>query len=119
MTAMERFSTYWQDTVNFLLGVGLFFSPWLFGYESVQNAAWNAHIVGVIIAVMALITLFAFQSWEEWVSGVLGLWLIISPWLMGFGSVIAPAMTHVLIGLAVVVLAIWSATEHGSGHLTT
>ena len=48
---------------------------------------------------------------------MLGAWLVISPWLIGFNAVALPFATHVLIGIAVFVLAIWSASEHHTGHL--
>ena len=86
MTTTERFFAYWQDSLNFLLGVVLFFSPWLFGFGAEQAAALNAHVVGAIIAATALLALFAFKTWEEWVSGVLGAWLVISPWILGFSA---------------------------------
>jgi hypothetical protein len=117
MTTTERFFAYWQDSLNFLLGVLLLFSPWLFGFGTEQAAALNAHVVGAIIAVMALLALFAFKTWEEWVSGVLGAWLVISPWVLGFHATPIPMVTHVLIGIAAIVLAIWSTSDHGAGHL--
>ena len=70
MSLIERLSTYWQDSLNFLLGAVLFFSPWLFGFEGEQTASLNAYVVGGIIAVMALMALFAFQTWEDVVSGL-------------------------------------------------
>ena len=118
MSLLERLSAYWQDTLNFLLGAGLFFSPWLFGFDAEQSAALNAYVVGAIIAVMALMALFAFQTWEELVSGLLGAWLVISPWVLGFSGSSPALLTHVLVGIAAIVLAIWSANEHGAGHLT-
>lgn len=117
MTIYERLSVYWQDTLNVLLGAGLFFSPWLFGFETVSAAAWNAHIVGAVIAVMALMALFAFHRWEDWVSGLLGAWLLIAPWSLGFNALMAPLVTHVFFGIAAVVLSIWSISEHESGHV--
>ena len=117
MTVMDRLQASWQDVSNFLLGVVLVFSPWLLGYELQQNAASNAHVVGAVIAVMALAALFAFQTWEEWVSGVLGAWLIVSPWVLGFSAHAAATYAHVLIGIATIVLAIWSINEHNSGHM--
>ena len=71
MTNSDRIFAFWQDSLSFILGAVLFLSPWLFGFEAHTTAAWNAHIVGAIIAGMALMALFAFQSWEEWVSGLL------------------------------------------------
>ena len=33
MDAKQNLTTDWQDSVNFLLGLGLFLSPWALGYE--------------------------------------------------------------------------------------
>lgn len=118
MTIFERLSVYWQDTLNLLLGAGLFLSPWLFGFEEVAAAAWNAHLVGAVIAVMAVMALFAFQRWEDWVSGLLGAWLLIAPWSLGFNAITPAVLTHVLLGIAAVVLAIWSINEHEAEHLS-
>ena len=112
MTIFERLFAYWQDSLTFLLGAVLFFSPWLFGFEAHAGAALNAHVVGAVLAVMALMALFAFQTWEEWVTGVLGAWLIIAPWFLGFSEVTAALLTHLVVGIAAVVLAIWSINEH-------
>ncbi|WP_072390872.1 SPW repeat protein [Hyphomicrobium sp. CS1GBMeth3] len=112
-----KFSAYWQDVLNCLLGVGLFFSPWALGFASEQTAAWNAYVVGAIIAVMAFAAMVAFHDWEEWVSVALGTWLVVSPWLLGFSTVGSAMLTHVVIGIAALVLAIWSSAEHGSGPL--
>jgi hypothetical protein len=118
MSLLDRLSAFWQDAVNFLLGAGLFFSPWLFGFDAEQSAAFNAHVVGAIIAVLALMALFAFQTWEEWVSGALGAWLLIAPWVLDFSGSSPAVLTHVVVGVATIVLAIWSTNEHGAGHLT-
>ena len=112
MSLLERLSAYCQDTLNFLLGAGLFISPWLLGFGAEQPAAVNAYVVGAIIAVMALMALFAFQAWEEWVSGLLGAWLVISPWVLGFSGSSTAMLTHVAVGVAAIMLAIWSTNEH-------
>jgi predicted MFS family arabinose efflux permease len=117
MTLFERLSVYWQDSLSFLLGAGLFFSPWLLGFTEDWSAASNAHLVGAVLAVMALMALFAFQTWEEWASGLLGAWLLISPWFLGFSALMAPMLVHVLVGIAVIVLAIWSINGHEAGGL--
>lgn len=118
MSLLERLSTYWQDALSFLLGAGLFFSPWVFGFGTEQPAAINAHVVGAIIAVIALMELFVFQAWEELVGGLLGAWLVVSPWVLGFSGSDTAVLTHVVAGIAAIVLAIWSTNEHGAGHLT-
>jgi hypothetical protein len=105
--------------LNFLLGVALFLSPWALGFAGDKSAALNAHIVGAIIAVMAFAAMVAFHDWEEWVSVALGAWLVVSPWLLSFSAVRPAMLTHVVIGVAAFLLAIWSSAEHGSGSLTT
>ena len=110
-----KFSAYWQDVLNFLLGIGLFFSPWVLGFAFEQTAAWNAHVFGAIIAVIALAAMFAFHDWEEWISAALGGWVIVAPWVLGFSAHGSAMMTHVLIGIATLVLALWSSAEHSTG----
>ena len=114
---MDR--TYnWQDVVNFLLGLALFVSPFVLGYQGDRPAAMNAYIVGAIVAILALASIFAFQSWEEWLSALLGAWLIISPWALGFSSDSTAVGTHVVLGIAIIVLSLWSERAHGPGQVT-
>jgi hypothetical protein len=95
------------DVVNLLLGVVLFFSPWLFDLST--GAQWQtASIVGIIIAVLSIAALAAFAIWEEWLNLVAGLALIASPWLLGFQD--SQAMTiDVVIGIIVAALAAFEA----------
>lgn len=71
------------DAANLVLGMVLFFSPWLFGLAA--GAQWQtASTVGIFIAVLSVAALAAFAVWEEWLNLIAGLWLILSPWLLGF-----------------------------------
>ena len=76
--------TRWQDWVNLVFGVWLFFSPWLLKYATVGTASWDAYILGVAIAFFAIWALFVPRNWEELTNFLLGAWLIISPWVLGF-----------------------------------
>jgi hypothetical protein len=45
------------------------------------------------------------REWEEWIGLAIGLWAMVSPWLLGFAD-LRPAMwTHIIIGLLVAALA--------------
>ena len=86
-----------------LLGMILFFSPWLFGLSA--GAQWQtASTVGIFIAVLSVAALAAFAIWEEWLNLIVGLWLIASPWLLGFQDSSAMAV-DVSIGAVVAILA--------------
>ncbi len=105
MTARMK---HWQDPVNLILGLWMIISPWVLGYESEAAATSNAVILGIVIAVLAALELFTVTAWEEWGNFVLGLWLVISPWVLGFRSVSSAMSNDVVIGIVVAVLAIWA-----------
>ena len=93
----------WCDVANLVLGAFLFFSPWMFGFDA-GKVSGNAYISGIVIAVLAIAALAAFAIWEEWLNLIVGLWTLVSPWVLGFQGTTA-MMVHVLIGVAVAALA--------------
>ncbi len=91
------------DVANLILGAILFFSPWMFGFDA-GNASQNAYIAGIVIAALAIAALAAFAVWEEWLNLIVGLWALVSPWVLGFQGTTAMTV-HVIIGAAVAILA--------------
>ena len=91
------------DVANLILGAVLFFSPWIFGFGA-GRASENANIAGIIIAVLAIAALAAFAIWEEWLNLIVGLWTLVSPWLLGFQGTRA-MIVCVVIGAIVAILA--------------
>jgi SPW repeat len=81
----------WRDWVMLALGAWLFPSPCILrfaigaptaGAEEAPGpttAAWNAWILGVVIAALALWATLKFAEWHDWANGVLGVWLVVSP----------------------------------------
>ncbi len=117
-TFQDKLSAQWQDGLNLLLGVWLAISPWALGYAAEVTPAWNAHIWGIVIAVVAAIALWTFQKWEEWINTAIGVWLIVSPWVLGFSALQTATWNHVIVGLLAAGLALWSAfAEHDTGAL--
>ena len=98
---------HWQDPANVLMGVWLILSPWALGFQSERNAMMNAVIVGVLLIAAALGAIFVPRAWEEWSETALGLWLVISPWVIGFAALETAKISTVASGLIVVVLALW------------
>jgi len=43
-----------EDRLNLVLGVWLFFSPWILAFTAMTNMAWNAYIVGAVVALIAI-----------------------------------------------------------------
>lgn len=88
------------DIVNLVAGAFLFLAPWLFGFSTETVTAWNAWLVGAVIVALAAAALYAFAVWESWANLVLGLWLVVSPWALGFAGGHA-AWSHLVPGLVV------------------
>lgn len=108
-----------QDWVKLVLAVCLFVSPWIMGFVVESVPAWNAWGAGVVLGVLAIATLAMFAEWEEWASLIVGLWLIASPWLLGFSTSSNPMWTHVVLGVLVTALAIWAVwdeRQHPHAH---
>jgi SPW repeat-containing protein len=91
------------DLYNLLLAAVLFGSPWFFAHAS-RAAELDLRLSAAAIIILSLAAMIAFSAWEEWLNLALGLWLAISPWLLGFTH--TPAMHFAIgIGLAIAFLA--------------
>ena len=99
---------HWQDVVNALLGVCLILSPWALGYDGMTMAMSNAVVIGLALIAAALGAIFVPRAWEEWTEGILGVWMLISPWMLGFAMVREAMLTAVVIGVAAAALALWT-----------
>ena len=107
------------DVANLILGAFLFLSPWIFGFET-GTVSQNAHIAGIVIAVLAIAALAAFAVWEEWLNLLVGLWTLVSPWVLAFQGNHTATTVHVIVGVLVAVLAaieLWIMYQHPP-HLT-
>lgn len=99
---------HWQDPVNALLGLWVLLSPWALGFQDDRMIMLNAVIIGAALVAVALGAIFVPRAWEEWTEGALGLWLVASPWVLGFTAHEQATLNAVAAGLAIAVLALWT-----------
>lgn len=71
------------DLYNLLLAAVLCGAPWFFAHAS-RIAELDLSLSALAIIILSLAAMIAFAMWEEWVNLALGLWLVVSPWLLGF-----------------------------------
>jgi hypothetical protein len=100
------------DLYNIAIAAVLLVSPWLFKLNN-GTARMDFWISGVAIIAISLAAILAYANWEEWANFLFGLWLIASPWILGFSH--ARAM-HFAVGIGIViafmaVLELWLAYE--------
>ncbi|HZT27927.1 MAG TPA: SPW repeat protein [Pseudolabrys sp.] len=112
-TIQRRSSSKWQDWLNLLLAAWLFVSPWVLSFDpnsptAAAVASWNAWVLGVVIGVFAIAALIRARPWEEWINLIAGVWVFISPWVLGFSVTHGVAAWDCyVIGALVFILSVW------------
>ena len=99
----ERPNEYVLDIYKLVLGGFVAVSPWLFAFRY-ETARLESVAIGVLIVAISIAALIAFADWEQWAALALGLWLIASPWALGF-PVAAAMKIHIGVGVVLVYLA--------------
>jgi hypothetical protein len=87
------------DLYNLLLAAVLFGAPWFFAHAS-RTADLDLRLSAAAIIILSLAAMIAFSAWEEWINAALGLWLVVSPWILGFAHTSA---MHFSIGIGVAI----------------
>jgi hypothetical protein len=109
-------SRRWQDWGTVVLGVLLFLTSFLFitssaygataGATADRGATWTAYVGGVLLVLAGAWNLAGpEQLIGEWAVVVVGVLLVISPWVVGFAGLMAMAWSAVVIGVLAVLLA--------------
>ena len=98
---------HWQDPLNALLGAWLALSPWVLGFQHQMAPTASGMIVGLALIAASLGAMFVPRAWEEWSQAGLGLWMIVSPWVLGFSSQMDVMRVAVASGIVVLALALW------------
>ena len=99
---------HWQDPVNALLGLWVVLSPWVVGFQGITTAMATAVILGIVLIAVSLGATFAARAWEDWLEGIVGVLLIIAPWVMGFSGQHDAMMATLISGIVILVLALWT-----------
>ncbi|WP_341898451.1 SPW repeat protein [Ferrovibrio terrae] len=101
-----------------LLGLAVLASPWLLAFSEVPAPTWNAVIVGSAIVMLSAFAIARLEPWEEWLNIGLGLWLIVSSWVLDYGAAHQAIASHVSIGLLITLLAASELWEESQGRAT-
>jgi hypothetical protein len=110
-------TTHWHDWLNALLAVWLFISPWVLNFGGVvdggsatgtaamaMTAAWNAWVLAVIVFILGIAAARSPRSGPEWLNVLLGIWIFIAPWVLGFAMLPAAAWNHWIVGAAIAII---------------
>ena len=98
--------------LDMLAGLWLILAPFILGYSTNPAALWNNLIVGSAVVILAGIRVGERgyrMVWPSWVNFILGLWLIISPYVLSFSTDDRAMRNTIALGVIIAILAAWSA----------
>jgi hypothetical protein len=87
-------------------GLLLAVSPWLASFTHDAMASDNAVLCGLIILLFTVAALLQLRSWRSWMNLMPGIWVLFSPWILGFATQQVAAAIHVFVGLIVSILSL-------------
>ena len=95
----------WQDWFGIALGALIALSPWLAGQTDDQTVLWVTIAAGLWVAQFAGLQMVDLERSEEIGLVICGLWLIASPFALGYADSGMLVVWHFVLGAAVVLLA--------------
>lgn len=100
--------------VNVLAGLWLIIAPWVLGYGESETAVWNQTVIGVAVAVLALIRTAAPAQFAalSWINFVFGAWLLVSAFVLQYEPGVAVesiVWNNVIAAIVILAMATWSA----------
>jgi hypothetical protein len=97
------------SVINVLIGIWLIISPFVVrAFDHLMNMRTNNVIVGILVALVALYLASGKAKAEwMWANVILGLWLIVSPFVLGVSSIATVVWHNIIAGIVVALLA-WS-----------
>ena len=93
-----------------LFSLWLIVSPFVLGFAG-STGMWDAVVVGVVVLVLAWIR-YANPSGTavlSWLVALLGVWLILSPYVFGMSGVTTLLWDYFVTGAAFIVFGAWAA----------
>lgn len=105
---MERI--HWQDWLMILMGAAIVALPFFVTYTAPEGMSVGLvttafALSGVLAIVLGGIGAFTDFTWQEWATGLLGIWLVAMPWALGFSAIASLMYGSVAAGLVLIVLA--------------
>jgi hypothetical protein len=108
MSIVRFFTTHktWEEWCGMVLGVLIVLSPWFTTQPDHTAVVANALIVGILVFGLSQLEYLSLQRWEEAGAFVLGIWLIVSPFIFDYTGADALRTWHFVLGGLVTALAI-------------
>jgi hypothetical protein len=107
----------WRSLVTLIVAISVLLSAWLsLGQindvvrtdvdHSIQEiAAWLTAVAAAVLLLLGLLSLFMRRAWLAGLRLLVGIWLLVSPWIIGHGMGLVPTLILIAGGVAVIAVA--------------
>lgn len=109
-----------QKTLSWLVaiaGVWGVIAPFILGFTDSKTILWNSIITGAALIILGVWAAISDQETTvktlDWIKAILGVWLIIAPFVLNFSTVTAALWNDIILGIVVAVLSGWAALVVG------
>jgi hypothetical protein len=105
----------WPSWANVTLGIWLILSPWALGYLA-GTAISEDIVLGVALIVFgfALAMSAPGKTAAAWVNVLLGIWIVLAPWIFGYVRLGGPAVANdQIVGILAIIFALLRIAESG------
>lgn len=113
MSDFSFFKTYrtWEDWCGMLLGALIVASPWFPIQDHApvierQVMVLNTVAIGLVVFGLSQLEYVALQRWQEVATILVGLWLIVSPYVFGYSGEGFLRIYHTSLGAVAVILGV-------------
>jgi TRAP-type uncharacterized transport system fused permease subunit len=101
-----------RDLLITILGLWLMMSPRLLHFAGGHvDAVWNTWVLGAAIILITAVSRYLLDErnpWEDMACATLGIWLVVSPWVLDFSAHATERSNSVIVGCLVTFLALWA-----------
>lgn len=103
--------------LQFLLAIYLIISVAVAAFNGGDR--WNGIIFGIIVAILSASRFNGSSGpWASWLNALIGVWLIISPWVYGYAGT-GFEWNTIIVGIIMIILGVWSAIATQSAETPT
>ncbi len=102
-----------------LFGIWQIAAPFVLNFADERVAMQNAIVSGVLLLLFGALAFFGIGNWSrnvvrtfEWLASLTGLWLVISPWVLGYQTIVPAFWSAIIVGLIGFIGAGFAATQH-------
>jgi len=94
----------WEDILSMILGAAIMISPMVIDATATPTVIAITGVVGAAIFVLGALEQLSLRRWEEFLSLLCGIWVMVSPFVLNYGGMLRN--WHIALGACVALLAL-------------